>query len=105
MSVMSSPAQKMKNSIQMLPAFTFLATLTRVSKGSEDLSKDRLVNGTSAMTCPPFNGTTASKPKEVIPYHAERKTPPFPFATSVKVEARPSPMVVKMIGVTEQTYS
>ena len=45
-----------------------------------------------------------SKPKEGIPYHAERKNPPFPFATSVEVEARPSPMAVKKIGVTEQTY-
>ena len=59
------------------------------------------------MTCPPFNGTTASKPKEGVPYHAERKNPPFPslrVSKSRRGDARPLPMVVKKIGMTEQTY-
>ncbi len=33
-----------------------------------------------------------------------KKEPAIPFAMSVEVEARPSPMAVKKIGVTEQTY-
>ena len=33
-----------------------------------------------------------------------KKEPAIPFATSVEVEARPSPIMVKKIGVTEQTY-